>query len=172
MYSSFSGRIYILGLLVPTLAVTFLAQARSASVSTRSSANVKHKRLTALTPSQLARMVLPSIVRLTVLNDQGQPSVQGSGVVVGNNLIVTNVHVIKNAHAVTANFENGRSETVYGLVTEDTERDLALIYADTTGIKPLPLSLGNDEQIGDSVITAGSPEGLGGSLSTGIISGK
>ena len=102
----------------------------------RQPVTIKYKLLKSLTPSQLARLTLPSIVRLTVVDKQGQPNVQGSGVVVGPNLIVTNMHVIQNAHAVTANFENGRSETVYGLVTEDANSDLALLYADTSGIRP------------------------------------
>lgn len=131
----------------------------------------KQRQLKIFTPAQLARLALPSIVRLTVKDKRGQPSVQGSGVVIGPNLIVTNIHVIAKAYAVTANFENGRSQTVYGLVAEDTNSDLALLYCDTTGIKSLPLALGANPQIGDPVITVGSPEGLGGSVSTGIISG-
>ena len=147
------------------------ADAKSFPSSTKQPSNHTHKELKLLTPPQLARLALPSIVRLTVLNSQGQPSIQGSGVVVGANLIVTNIHVIANAHAVTANFENGRSEAVYGIVAQDSNSDLALLYADTTGIKPLPLALGAYPQIGDPVAAVGSPEGLGGSLSTGIISG-
>ena len=125
---------------------------------------------TPLTTQQIARLALPSVVRLTVLDATGRPNIQGSGIVVGKNLIATNVHVIKGAHAVTANFQNGRSETVYGLVALDEARDLALIYANTSGIRELPLAADGHAQVGDSVVAVGSPEGLGGSLSTGIIS--
>jgi len=125
---------------------------------------------TPLTTQQIARLALPSIVSLTVLDASGKPSVQGSGIVVGKNLIATNVHVVKGAHAVTANFQNGRSEKVYGLVSLDQARDLALIYADTSGIRELPLAADGHAQVGDPVVAVGNPEGLGGSLSTGIIS--
>jgi hypothetical protein len=125
---------------------------------------------TPLTTQQIARLALPSIVSLTVLDASGKPSVQGSGIVVGKNLIATNVHVIKGAHAVTANFQNGRSEKVYGLVALDDARDLALIYANTSGIRELPLAADGHAQVGDPVVAVGNPEGLGGSLSTGIIS--
>ena len=135
-----------------------------------SEASAKTGSPTALTTQQIARLTLPSIVRLTVLDASGNPSVQGSGIVVGKNLLATNVHVIKNAHAVTANFQNGRSEAVYGLVAMDEARDLALIYADTSGIRELPLAADGSAQIGDPVVAVGSPEGLGGSLSTGIVS--
>ncbi len=124
-----------------------------------------------LTVSQVARLTMPSIVRLTVLDAQGKPVVQGSGVVVGHNLIATNGHVILGAHAVTANFQNGRSVSVYGVASVMKDVDLALLYADTSGARPLPLALGEDDQVGDAVVAIGSPEGLGGSISTGVISG-
>lgn len=122
-----------------------------------------------LTVPQLALLALPSVVRLTVLDAQGVPSVQGSGFVVGENLIATNWHVVKAAHAVTANFQSGRSETVDGLVNCDIARDLVILHANTAGVRPLPLASGT-AQVGDSVVAVGSPEGLGGSLSTGIVS--
>lgn len=130
----------------------------------------KSSRLTTLTTQQIARLTLPSIVRLTVLDSNGNPNVQGSGFVVGKNLIATNVHVIKGAHAVTANFQNGRSEKVYGLVALDLDRDLALIYANTAGVRELPLAIDGRAEVGDPVVAVGSPEGLGGSISTGVIS--
>ena len=89
---------------------------------------------------------------------------------VGKDLIATNWHVVKAAHAVTANFQNGRSEAVEGLVNCDIPHDLVLLHANTAGIRPLPLASGAAAQVGDPVVAVGSPEGLGGSLSTGIIS--
>lgn len=123
----------------------------------------------ALTTEQIARLALPSVVSITVLDKIGQPAVQGSGFVVAPNLIVTNVHVIVGAHAVTANFQSGRSETVYGVVNADFSRDMVLLYADTTRIKPLPLST-DAPAIGEPVVAVGSPEGLSGSISTGVVS--
>lgn len=124
-----------------------------------------------LTVKQVAQAVLPSVVRLTVLNNHGVPAVQGSGLVVGNDLIVTNLHVIEGGHAVTANFENGRSETVFGVVAVDFDHDLVLLRAFTHGIRSLPLDRPNNIQIGDPVIAVGSPEGYGNSISTGVVSG-
>ena len=123
-----------------------------------------------LTTQEIAKNVLPSVVRLTVIDAHGNAVVQGSGFVVGKNMIATNIHVIAGAHAVTANFADGRSETVKGLVSEDISRDIALVYADTTGVHPLLLANGTF-QIGDPVVAVGSPQGLGNSLSTGVISG-
>jgi len=123
-----------------------------------------------LTTQQIAQRILPAVVRLTVVDAHGNAVVQGSGFVIGKNMIATNIHVIAGAHAVTANFQSGRSETVKGLVSEDVPRDIALVYADTTGVHPLMLA-GGTFQIGDPVVAVGSPQGLGNSLSTGVISG-
>ncbi len=134
---------------------------------TRQELTARHK---VLTTQQIARLVLPSVVRLTVIDVHGEATVQGSGFVVGKNMIATNVHVIKGAHAVTANFQNGRSVVVTGLVTQDTPLDIAIVYADTTGVRPLIFAL-DPAHVGDPVVAVGSPRGLEGSISTGIISG-
>jgi len=124
-----------------------------------------------LTIKQVVQRVLPSVVRLTVLNKDGVAVVQGSGIVVGDDLIATNLHVVDGGHAVTANFENGRSEEVFGVVAVDYEHDLVLVRAFTHGVRSLQLNDDTRAQIGDSVLAVGSPEGLGGSVSTGIVSG-
>ena len=127
--------------------------------------------LPALTVKQIIQRVLPSIVRITVLNKAGIPAVQGSGIVVGDDLIATNLHVVRGGHAVTANFMNGRSEEVFGVVGADNEHDLVLLRGFTHGVQPLPLDDETTAQVGDPVLAVGSPEGLGGSVSTGIVSG-
>lgn len=100
-----------------------------------------------LTLKQLVHLVMPSMVRLTVLNKDGVPAVQGSGFVVGPDLIATNYHVVKGAHAVTANFDSGRSEQVIGIVGADENFDLVVLRANTAGVaqlhlrgSPLPLA--------------------------------
>lgn len=129
------------------------------------------RREKALTTQQIARECLPSIVSITVLDPKGAPAVQGSGFVIAPNLIATNIHVVDGAHAVTANFPNGRSEEVYGIAGIDVDRDICLLYANTTGIAALSLGSLDTVQIGDPVVALGCPEGLGASVSTGIISG-
>ena len=126
--------------------------------------------LKSFTPAQLAHLVLPSIVRLMVMDSKGQAFKMGSGFVVGPNLIATNIHVIRDAYSVTANFESGRSEVIHRCVNADTSRDLVLLYANTTGIRSLPLMTDGSPQVGDPVVAVGNPEGYSGSISTGIIS--
>ena len=123
-----------------------------------------------LSTQELASLALRSVVTISIIGDNGNLIALGSGFVVGPNLIATNEHVIKGAHRVTANFMNGRSKVVYGLANEDKNRDLVLLSTNTQGVRPLPLWDGKQIKIGDNVIAVGSPEGLGGSISTGIVS--
>jgi S1-C subfamily serine protease len=123
-----------------------------------------------LSVPEIAARALPSVARLTVRGSDGQPYAQGSGFVIGKNLIVTNVHVIAGAHSVTANYLDGRSEEVFGVVALDGDRDLAILYTDTKSAKPLSLADISLAHVGDSVVALGSPKGYEGSVSSGIIS--
>jgi len=130
------------------------------------SANHRHT----LSMRQIADMCLPSVVMITVRGADGQITKTGSGFVIADHLIATNVHVVDSAHEVTINFSDGRSVEALGIVNEDTSSDLAMLYADTGIAKPL-LIAADSPHIGDIVVALGSPEGLSGSMSTGIISG-
>jgi hypothetical protein len=136
--------------------------------SSKHSANVTKK--SALTMRHIAEKCLPSVVMITIRGYDGQVIASGSGFVIEKNLIATNVHVVQDAHEVTVNFTNGRSVEAPGVVNGDNTSDLAILYADTG--TTLPISLAPiPAHIGDTVIALGSPEGLSGSMSTGIISG-
>ena len=145
------------------LGLTVGTSVSGAPVSTKSSSPA------VLTVKELLQQVMPSMVQLTVLDKDGTPTVQGSGFVVADGVIATNYHVIKGAHAVTANFYNGRSEQVTGLIAMDRADDLVLVKASTSGVRPLKLSDGAPE-LGDTVYAFGSPLGLTGTVSNGIVS--
>jgi len=122
-----------------------------------------------LTPQQIAARALPAVVRLTVRDQSGTPSASGSGIVVGTNLIITCWHVINGAHTVTANFSDGRSESVPGTICVDRIHDVALLSVPTGRVKPLPL--GPVPPLGAGVVAIGNPEGLSGTVSAGLVSG-
>ena len=99
---------------------------------------------------------------------------QGSGFIttVENKLvIVTNNHVIANAINHTVTFANGDSypAKVLGL---DPKADLAvlLITPMPSGFAPLVVASSDSLQVGQPVVAVGSPYGLSGTLTTGVIS--
>jgi S1-C subfamily serine protease len=99
---------------------------------------------------------------------------QGSGFVaeVNNQLvIVTNDHVVSGAINVTVTFADGNSysATVLG---QDAKADLAVISVSSmpSGVTALPLISSTTLTVGDPVVAVGSPYGLYGTLTTGVIS--
>ncbi|MCB5911423.1 trypsin-like peptidase domain-containing protein [Streptomyces sp. SF28] len=117
----------------------------------------------------VAKAVSPAIVEIQARSADGEST--GSGVVVtGKGEIVTNNHVVSGARTVTVTFSDGSRKTA-DVVGTDPDKDLALIKV--RGAKGLTAaSLGDSDKIavGDQVVAIGSPEGLTGSVTSGIVS--
>jgi S1-C subfamily serine protease len=97
----------------------------------------------------------------------------GSGIVVNaQGDILTNQHVVEGARQIRVAFKNGAtvSGTVAGV---DASDDLAVVHVSVAAAQLHPLVLGNSDalQIGDPVLAIGTPFGLSGSLTSGIVSG-
>ncbi|WP_244494967.1 Do family serine endopeptidase [Bosea sp. Root483D1] len=97
----------------------------------------------------------------------------GSGFVVDpSGLVVTNNHVIGDANEITVVFSDGLRLKAE-VVGKDTKVDLALLRVKHD--KPLPfVKFGDSDKmrIGDPVMAIGNPFGLGGSVSSGIVSAR
>ncbi|MEV5124361.1 trypsin-like peptidase domain-containing protein [Streptomyces decoyicus] len=119
--------------------------------------------------SGVAKAVSPAIVEIKAQTGSGEST--GSGVVItGDGEIVTNNHVVAGANTVSVTFSDGSRKTAEVTGT-DPGKDLALIKV--RGAKGLTAaSLGDSDKIsvGDQVVAIGSPEGLTGSVTSGIVS--
>lgn len=107
---------------------------------------------------------------------QPQPSGgMGSGVIVGpEGTVVTNNHVVGNAAAVEVKLQDGRS-FVSKEIIKDPKTDLAVIKLETKPGYNLPYAEFGDSgrvDIGDWVLAMGSPFGLSGTVTAGIVSSK
>jgi S1-C subfamily serine protease len=107
-------------------------------------------------------------------NLAGYSQQQGSGFItkVKNQfVIVTNNHVIQGATNETVTFSDGQSypATVLG---SDAKVDLAVLSISPmpSGLTPLTLVSSDTLQVGDPVVAVGTPYGLSGTLTTGVIS--
>ncbi len=106
------------------------------------------------------------------LNDTSNGRDLGSGIVYDlNGHIITNNHVVKDAGKITVMFHEGYSYTAT-VVGTDPFADLAVIKvnADSSVLHPLSLGDSSKLRIGEPVAAIGSPFGLGGSITSGIIS--
>ncbi len=95
----------------------------------------------------------------------------GSGFIIApSGLIVTNNHVVGNADKIVVGLSDGHSYPAR-LVGSDELTDIALIKIDAPGSLPY-VTFGSSRllQVGDWVIAAGNPFGLGGSVTAGIVS--
>lgn len=121
---------------------------------------------------QVADKMLPSVVQLQVQSMQG--SGEGSGIVLSSDgYILTNNHVAQGAKQgqMTAMFHDNRSAPVE-VVGSEPNSDLAVIKADITGLVPADLGRSDDLPVGAPVVAIGSPFGLSGTVTSGIVSAK
>ena len=98
----------------------------------------------------------------------------GSGVIVrhmGNKVyVLTNNHVAGDAEEISVKLNDGRQFTAK-LVGADPNRDLALVVLETTEQVPVAqLGDSNTLQVGDWVLSVGSPLGFDSTVTAGIVS--
>ena len=89
--------------------------------------------------------------------------------------ILTNNHVVADAAdgagKISVQFNGGKSIRAQ-IVGRDATYDLAVIKVNLTNLKPLVLGDSEKVVVGDSVIAIGSPLGLTGTVTTGVVSAK
>jgi len=123
------------------------------------------------TVASVAKTVSPSVVEIKSSSGGGQTT--GSGVVISKSgEILTNNHVVSGTDRVRLTFADGRTSTA-DVVGTDPDHDLALIKSQRTdGLKPAALGDSGALGVGDQVVAIGSPEGLSGTVTSGIVSAK
>ncbi|WP_406437420.1 trypsin-like peptidase domain-containing protein [Streptomyces sp. NBC_00631] len=117
----------------------------------------------------IAARVSPSVVEVNATLSNGTST--GSGVIItSNGEIVTNNHVISGAQSIKVTTSNGKSYTAT-VVGTDSAKDLALLKLQgASGLTAATLGNSDGVQVGDQVVAIGSPEGLTGTVTSGIVS--
>ena len=97
----------------------------------------------------------------------------GSGFIINDEgYVVTNNHVISGAEQITVIFNNGIDEVSAELVGTDPKTDIAVLKIDPSSINIQSVNWGDSDisRVGDIVLAIGNPLGLGGTVTSGIIS--
>jgi serine protease Do len=143
----------------------------------------------------LVQQVSPAVVQILVtgygtVEQRGQAALighqrtLGSGVIVDpEGYIMTNAHVVQGAERVrvvlfTSENSNSPHATLRSKTTTmearvlgvETDVDLALLKIEASGLPSLPLGRYRDVRQGQLVFAFGSPEGLGNSVTMGVVS--
>jgi putative serine protease PepD len=138
---------------------------------------------------QVAAKVVPSVVKLEV--ELGRESEEGSGIVLSSDgLILTNNHVVSAAQGgqggpptpdapnapagpggqTKVTFADGGTAT-FSVVGTDPSSDIAVVRAEgVSGLTPITIGSSGNLRVGQDVVAIGSPLGLEGTVTTGIIS--
>jgi S1-C subfamily serine protease len=114
--------------------------------------------------------------RLSFNGPGGGRAASGSGFVIDDQgYIITNDHVVEDADAFTVRFGDENSKPIKAkLVGKDPSTDVAVLKIDPkavqSGLKPVELGSSKGLRPGQAAIAIGSPFGLSGTVTSGIIS--
>ncbi|NDU77764.1 trypsin-like serine protease [Actinomadura sp. DSM 109109] len=146
-------------------AVLALAHDSQVTVSPTAVSGITSKSTTA----QVAAAVQPSVVSIQARTAAGVEG--GSGVVLrSDGTILTNAHVVSGAEEVSVKFSDGETATARVLGADRAE-DIAVVRAQgVSGLRPAALGSSRTVSVGDQVLAVGSPLGLDGSVTSGIVS--
>lgn len=119
----------------------------------------------------VAAAMAPAVVSI---DEQGpQISGTGSGVIIrSDGYILTNNHVVSgaaNGGTLTVTFADGRTSVAH-IVGRDPSSDLAVIRVPVVGLPVARLGSSASLQVGETVLAFGSPLGLQGTVTSGIVS--
>lgn len=128
--------------------------------------------------TELYARVRNSVVRITTGSDSGDifggpRDGLGSGIVLDEEgHILTNYHVVRGFDEVSVTFADGTTVDAE-VVGTDPGNDIALVRADADASLLEPAALGDSSsvQVGELVAAIGSPFGLDGTFTTGVVSG-
>ena len=185
--SAFDQNITVLQSEIEGLQATLSSiQEQMATLQSSSTPNVTYQNITYVTGASASLNQLFEQVKTSVVVVQGlirqvdffgrvyYSQVQGSGFVYnhsGRMVVLTNNHVISGAINITVTFTDGITLAA-NVLGSNANTDFAILSPATSIIKYKPLEIisSSSVKVGDSVIVVGTPYGLAGSMSNGIVS--
>ena len=121
----------------------------------------------------VAERLTPSVasVRVSRRTRRGVAAGAGSAVVIApDGYLLTSAHVVERARGGTVAFGDGR-EVRFSIVGSDPLSDLAVLRADGGELVSAELGEAGELRVGQLVVAIGNPNGFGGSVTTGVVSG-
>ena len=127
---------------------------------------------TAELPPELRDTPLGREFRRRFGNRRQQMLGAGSGFIIDpSGIIVTNNHVVGHAEKIVVSLSDGRLLPAK-VIGHDALTDIAVIKVDATGLPHVTWGDSNKAEVGDWILAAGNPFGLGGTVTAGIVSAE
>ena len=121
--------------------------------------------------ARIARENLSAVVTLVALDERDQPLALGSGFfITRDGVLVTNAHVVTGANRVLVRWR-GKNGVALKILNFARRYDLVTIQTSFTSTPTVLLADSDQAAAGQDVVVLGSPQGLEGTVSTGIIGG-
>ena len=125
------------------------------------------------TVSGVADRLRPSVAHLAVARRTRRGRREGGGSAVAiapDGYMLTSAHVVASGDdGVRASFSDGR-ELPTEVVGQDPLSDLAVVRAEATNLTPATLGDADELRVGQLVVAIGSPMGLAGTVTAGVVS--
>jgi hypothetical protein len=130
-----------------------------------------------ITPKEIFQRYSDRVFVIRAYNSKGKVASFGTGFLIGGygfltNYIVTNYHIVEHARKITyQSIKDGSKEAEIGVSIAHKNSDLAILnhWLPPEERKP-NVQIAENAETGDSVTVIGNPEGLEGSLTTGVVS--
>ena len=124
------------------------------------------------TVSGVAERLTPSVAHLAVMRRTRRGRAEGAGssvAISSDGFMLTSAHVVAGGNRVSASFSDGR-EVGAEVIGADPLSDLAVVRADARDLEPAQLGDADELRVGQLVVAIGSPMGLAGTVTAGVVS--
>jgi S1-C subfamily serine protease len=119
--------------------------------------------------AEITKKIAPTVVLIRGKTDDGD--LLGSGFIISSDgKIATNLHVVEKLRNGGVQLASGEKFDSFSILSFDARKDIAIIKIPGFDLPTVPLGNSNNAQVGEPVLAVGSPLGLQGSVTTGVLS--
>jgi S1-C subfamily serine protease len=125
------------------------------------------------TVTAVAERLSPSVASVRVQHQTRRGAAMGAGsavVIAPDGYLLTSAHVVERARGGSVGFGDGR-ELRFTVVGRDPLSDLAVLQAEGRDLAAAQLGEASALRVGQLVVAIGNPNGFGGSVTAGVVSG-
>src|SRR5260370_27711282 len=119
--------------------------------------------------AQITKKISPGVVLIKGTASSGE--ILGTGFIISSDgKIATNLHVVESLKNGGVQLASGEKFDSFSVLAFDARKDIAIIKIPGLDLPPVTLGNPNNVQVGEPVLAVGSPLGLQGTVTTGVVS--